>query len=33
MACAPGGVGTYVVTWTVSGHAIARWSFYNGIGD
>lgn len=30
---APGNVGTYVVTWSVRGRAVARWSFYNGVGD
>ena len=30
---APQNVGTYVVTWSVSGRAVARWSFYNDVGD
>ncbi len=30
---APSGVGTYRVTWYVPGRPVARWSFYNGLGD
>jgi hypothetical protein len=30
---APGGVGTYLVKWTVRHHRKATWSFTNGVGD
>jgi hypothetical protein len=30
---APGGVGTYLVKWTVHGHRKATWRFTNGVGD
>lgn len=30
---APGGVGTYLVKWTVHDHRKATWRFTNGVGD
>lgn len=30
---APNGVGNYTATWTVNGKRVARWSWYNGVGD
>jgi hypothetical protein len=30
---APSNVGTYIATWSVNGKTVARWSWYNGVGD
>lgn len=32
-AAAPSSVGTYRTTWYVSGHQVASWNFFNGVGD